>query len=310
MKTRMRGVSLLEVLISIFVLSIGLMGVAALLPVGGFNIAQANKADRSATCGRAALRDIKVRNLLDRTKWTDPGSATTPTLLDPLGMAVEFPYCGYVTFTSGSPLATIPRVGLADMPGSVARRVFIAEDELVFVRPDNQDERPVILNDGTGVRPTKGNYSWMVMVSPDNTVSVVVFYKRDYETLGLADIGPANPAPSERVAIAEFTGRYPIDCSLSMPQEPSSTRLGVGIGEYLNTREHNWIMLTNKEDFVWYRVVSMANELNNNARFVTLDGPDWMHDKLDLNGDGNANELQAVICNGVVGVYTQPNEGK
>ena len=305
MKTRSRGVSLLEVLISIFVVSIGLMYLAALLPVAGWNMARANEADRSATCGRAALRDVKVRNLLDRTKWTAPGSTTKPTLLDPLDGAVEFPNCGYATFATGTPLVTIPRVGLSGMPQSVARRVFIAEGALLFVRPENRDERPAMLNDGTGIQPNKGSYSWMVMVAPDDTVSVIVFSKRDHQTPALADIGPENSKPSERVAVAEFTGSVPIDCSLSMPQEPSAARLGTGLSEYLSTRENDWLMLTNGTDFKWYRVVNVANELDNGARLVTLAGPDWTHDKLDLNGDGNLNELQAVICTGVGGVYTQ-----
>ncbi len=295
----------MEVLISIFVVSFVLMGVAALLSVGGWNMARANEADRSATCGRAALRDVKVRNLLDRTKWTAPGSTTTPTLLDPLGSAVEFPNCSYTTFASGTPLVTIPRVSLSAMPRSVARRVFVAEDELVFVRPENRDERPAMLNDGTDTRPNKGSYSWMVMVSPDGSVSVIVFNKRDYQTPDLTDIGPENPKPSERVAVAEFTGSFAIDCSLSMPLEPSAARLGTGINEYLSTRENDWIMLTNGTDCKWYRVVNVANELDNGSRLVTLAGPDWVYDKLDLNGNGNPNEVQAVICTGVVGVYTQ-----
>ncbi len=342
-----RGVSLLEVLVSMFVLSIGLMGVAALLPVGGFHIAEAGKADRSATCGRAALRDIRIRRMLDRLQsatddpseivemwpWVEPGK---PVLIDPLGSASNaFPY-GHadVTFADGTSGASMARVTLRsaaltdarmielgmsiDMPRSVADRIFTWGDDLVFERPENDDERPLQLyqyrNGDSGTDPTKaaikhakGNYSWMVMVSPENVASIIVFYKRDYDVPSLSDIGPDNPKPCERVAVAEFTGRVPTDCSLSMPQEPSAARLGIGISDYLSTRENAWIMLTNGEVFKWYRVTSVANELDNAARLVTLAGPDWMHDKLDLNGDGAENELQAVICSGVVGVYTRPN---
>ncbi len=302
MKNR-NGVSLMEVLISIFVLSIGLMGVAALLPAGGFNIAKTNEADRSASCGRAALRDIKIRNLLDQTKWTAPGSSGKPTLIDPLGPNTNFPYCSYATFPSGSPVISISRVGLTSTPN----RIFIAEDDLVFVKPENDDERPVLLNDGTGTQPTKGDYSWMFMVSPDNRVSVVVFHRRNFSPpLNLSDVGPNNPKPSERVVVAEFGGQQPIDVELSMPQNPSITQLGIGLDEYLDVRKNSWVLLTNGIQFVWYRVVAVANELENGKRLVSFAGADWAGTKLDLDGDGIANELQAVVCDGVVGVYSQP----
>ena len=63
--SRRRGVSLMEVLISVFVLSMGLIGMAALLPLGRFAINETGKADRAGACGRAALREIKVRHMLD-----------------------------------------------------------------------------------------------------------------------------------------------------------------------------------------------------------------------------------------------------
>ena len=43
------GITLLEVLISVFVLSVGLMGMAALLPVGRYAIVETGKADRAGT---------------------------------------------------------------------------------------------------------------------------------------------------------------------------------------------------------------------------------------------------------------------
>ena len=66
-----RGVSLMEVLISIFVLSVGLLGLAALIPVGNYSALETGKADRAGMCGRAAIRDLKVRRLLEPAFWND-----------------------------------------------------------------------------------------------------------------------------------------------------------------------------------------------------------------------------------------------
>ena len=50
-----RGITLMEVLISIFVLSIGLLGVAAIIPLGQLALWETAKADRCGACGRAAM---------------------------------------------------------------------------------------------------------------------------------------------------------------------------------------------------------------------------------------------------------------
>ena len=50
-------------------LSVGLLGLAALIPVGRFAMVEAGKSDRAAACGRAGLRDIKIRGMLDPTTW-------------------------------------------------------------------------------------------------------------------------------------------------------------------------------------------------------------------------------------------------
>ncbi|MFC1597261.1 hypothetical protein ACFL5Q_04900 [Planctomycetota bacterium] len=61
--------SLLEVLISIFVLSIGLLAVAAVIPVGRYAIVEAAKSDRAAACGQAVLNDVKVRRMINPGNW-------------------------------------------------------------------------------------------------------------------------------------------------------------------------------------------------------------------------------------------------
>jgi hypothetical protein len=59
----------LEVLISIGVLTIGLLGVLSVIPLGQMTVAESIRADHAGNCGRAAMRDIKVQRLLDFRSW-------------------------------------------------------------------------------------------------------------------------------------------------------------------------------------------------------------------------------------------------
>lgn len=63
------GISLLEVLIAMFILSVGLLGLAALLPVGQSDIVAAGKSDRSSAAGRLAMRDIRARGITCVDNW-------------------------------------------------------------------------------------------------------------------------------------------------------------------------------------------------------------------------------------------------
>jgi hypothetical protein len=64
-----RGLSLLEVLFTIFVLAVGLLGLASLLTGGHSHFSQGEQADRSAACGRAAQRDIEAHDMLRYSNW-------------------------------------------------------------------------------------------------------------------------------------------------------------------------------------------------------------------------------------------------
>lgn len=64
-----RGITLLEVLIATFVLAVGLLSVAALIPAGKQQMIEASKFDRSTVLARAALHELKVRKFLDWRSW-------------------------------------------------------------------------------------------------------------------------------------------------------------------------------------------------------------------------------------------------
>ncbi|MGA2799143.1 MAG: hypothetical protein ABSE63_16310 [Thermoguttaceae bacterium] len=75
-----RGLSLLEVLFAIGILLFGLLGVAALIPLGQLALWETAKADRCGACGRAALREIQVSRLLDFRYWYWTGQNLSSTI--------------------------------------------------------------------------------------------------------------------------------------------------------------------------------------------------------------------------------------
>lgn len=170
------GVTLMEVLISIFILAVGLLGVAALLPVGGSEVAAGVQADRAAAIGAAAMREIRVRNILqpvqlDRS-FTPPrpvlmwlgsiSSVWNPNtipyvLIDPLGVAAgaaTFPVSGTPTmprFTLGAaPQAALGPITLPDgtkiwmstpLSAAGAREIFQSKDDVLFDIPSDRRQR-------------------------------------------------------------------------------------------------------------------------------------------------------------------------
>ncbi len=59
----------MEVLISMGVLLVGLVGIAAMIPAGRHEILAGAKADNATAVGRAAFRDLKVRGYLNPRNW-------------------------------------------------------------------------------------------------------------------------------------------------------------------------------------------------------------------------------------------------
>ncbi len=67
-----RGITLLEVLVAMLVMTVGLLGMAAMIPLGRLELAEANVADNAATLGRSAFRDLMVRGFLNPENWANP----------------------------------------------------------------------------------------------------------------------------------------------------------------------------------------------------------------------------------------------
>ena len=164
-----RGVSLMEVLISCFVLSMGLIGVAALLPLGRLAINETGKSDRAGACGRAAMREIKIRHLLDPYYSTLATYNSSPAafpfvlantsgssfIVDPMGMTKRYNYGNGVQLGSlgqvfngsvdtANPARPLPaQVTYAnllppiDPTAAAASQIFAWHDDLAFTNPED-----------------------------------------------------------------------------------------------------------------------------------------------------------------------------
>ena len=64
-----RGLTLTEVLISMGILAVGLLGAAAMFPVGSYFMQKGEIADRGAAIAQASFADLVARNELQPNKW-------------------------------------------------------------------------------------------------------------------------------------------------------------------------------------------------------------------------------------------------
>ncbi|MHB8861703.1 MAG: type IV pilus modification PilV family protein [Pirellulaceae bacterium] len=198
------GISLLEVTFSIGVVMIGLVGIAALLPVAG---SQANKgaiADSAARRGVDAVREFHVRSMANPNtwRWFDPSiSMFRPValaeLVDGLSFCIDprfvaqgvansdhvgrngFPY---IDDLNAGTVLSMPRITLSPSPWAAgnlvmgrlqADQIFTSDDELVFELPSDRTLGPL---QSFSLAPTapfaplrrsiNGYTSWMATVVP------------------------------------------------------------------------------------------------------------------------------------------------
>jgi|GEM_PF-3153840 len=86
-----RGISLIEVLISMFVLLFGLMGVAAIIPVGNHYVVEGEKSDLGAGLAQNAFEELKARGALRTNAWVYAGDPPGNESINPANPAPPYP---------------------------------------------------------------------------------------------------------------------------------------------------------------------------------------------------------------------------
>lgn len=331
------GITLLEVLVTIFILSLGLLGVAALLPIGKLSLVETEKSDRTGMCGRAGLREVQVRRMLDPSTWSS--SWDGPVAIDPLGVAhgLTMNIGGMRPLPPPLPIGPFPpprytfRWLLPVTPSTqtLADAVFRLQDELIFDNSSNAVGRPrgfvrdatgrmapypplpsepVLTQPWTPVTPPSGNFSWFITANPVGQghydVSVVVCHKRNFA------LDPSGqPEGEQAVDVTAFWGQGYGGGTLQLSAP-------------ISLKENQWVLLCgwNLVDINypnpppeyrrqlamcrWYRVVGTGT--NAQAMYISLHGPDWdtkfQVGRTDLGFPPTQTTLVAI--DGVTGVYT------
>ena len=299
---RRRGISLLEVLISMFVLLIGLVGVGAMIPAGKFEILQGVKIDYASMLGRAAFRDLKTRGYLNpndpvnTSNWIAPGPSNVWTgsspnpftnpltnnpvpsvavAIDPLGCGAgftkTFPFGG----AAATSLARIYTSQTATSPGRapsaiLADPIFRCSSDLNLLPGAGKDLPPLQQMMGGGSkRSSVGNYSWLATIVPDPNPAVLATSTKMIVSVAVIykrDLSTAGAGESTATATPNGGGEVTLSSFTASPIRP--------------VRPGQWIMLAytaNGSNFRWFRVVAADVVTGTGAtaqQYATLAGAD------------------------------------
>ncbi|NMC18936.1 MAG: prepilin-type N-terminal cleavage/methylation domain-containing protein [Thermogutta sp.] len=259
------GFNLLEVLIAMFVLTIGMLGVAAAVSMGNFLAVRALIADRAAAVGRNALAEVRAREMLDPRGWTAPdgtpvlpindldaplplgdapgGKAGEAFCIDPLYIAWTLqanglqPHLDRFPFYDPNTMLTMSRVTLNWAPPDSADyfgRLFRAEDDLLFENAALSRPRMLFRAAGVNAVPLPA-MAWESPPGPPLRADCQGLYSWMVTVVPMA--APGVPARNQKYAVSVVVFRnrdmtWRDDPTAEAPAERAATVnfLGQGIG--------------------------------------------------------------------------------
>ena len=257
------GVTLMEVLASIFVISIGLLGVLAVIPFGIFQVSKARDAEHTANMLAAAVQDVQIMELTKIEKWvvpmTSPANFTitsndsikiyerndnpSPTIerLDCRAFYMVDPFDD-----SASPSDRLYKIGYNFTNPEIWREIMRGQDDLVFTTHRARLSRAITQRTDFSAQGNRavssGKYTWFMTFKPpdgkDNTVDLIT---GDSTPPGLTDISNL------------INGNISVDLLGCYNRVSDSTTerevtISTGSGEYMKTAQGAMVTLSGTQE--------------------------------------------------------------
>jgi type II secretory pathway pseudopilin PulG len=256
-----RGITLMEVLISLGILSVGLLSILSLIPAGRSQAVKATVYDQATATANNALADIVSRGFLDPSRFV----LSPRTKIDFLGDAAGVPIQGSFTSITSQTAAKIP----INSP-TVPFAIHAAGDDRAYTTTGADDPPQPTLVDGIPLAENK--FTWLATIqdsaggplSSTNPgtyalLSVVVFHRRSLTADGGRAYSITTPASNVNGTTLTIT----------------SATASTDDGEYL--RSGAVVMIDNNGIYSWRRVLMAALQKTANLTLavaeVTVDGP-------------------------------------
>ncbi len=286
------GVTVLEVLFSIGIVTVGLLGVMIIVPLAGLRTSQGTIADGADRLGRNAVRAFDVYQMRRPDTWAqlDPSGAAQyipftggePFCIDPLYMAANagtagifrFPYLGSGAAPVPNDVPFMRRISLRAFPGAAlpspvpeaalsrimsvaqARQFFLAEDDLVFGLPKDR------------TTPPQQKFSFDDSASPVTTERLKRQWEGKFSWLATLVPKPGSSSDTYLLSIVVFHRRDYFVVDAERPVTVSSFNsngynggdvvLRANSEDDLKMKEGEWLMLAGANagvwHFRWYRI--------------------------------------------------------
>ena len=222
-----RGITLMEVLISIGILAVGLTSVVSLVPAGQSQAARAVILDRAAAAVANGLHDAVTFGLTKPDAVAFDGPPQPVWIFDPVVQRAGLQASAFYANAVGARLKPSGVYSQASSPDGTADWRLLqlfgqGRDDLVFPAGSGPDDPPRNAYDSAGLRPYNGRMTCVFSVARADNVgmtspqagdvaklSVVAFHNRDLATpadgfvafkydSALATLTPAGPLPANR----------------------------------------------------------------------------------------------------------------
>lgn len=240
-RRRRAGLSLLEVIFSVGIIILGLLGVAVLIPASGRIAQKGNMLDQASRAGHNWFRELETRGYMQPASWVLADAASTAAYqndvnagngqvitwahekafcIDPRFASVNgdsyFPYPATAAFPRMRRISLRASAGANQMTQDQADELFMGHDDLLFDRPVDAKQIPVQVygQAGLGKRLSEDRLSYLLTVVPKlqgrrqfrdtYIVSTVIMRNRD-AAMSIASKAP-KPDAERWVEVSTFYG--------------------------------------------------------------------------------------------------------